>query len=83
MTGQQQMRQLLQDSGLPAKEIKVYGSQIVITCWSRKATQDWAALISKFAKIRGFVESFDEAKMNTNTVLRPSVVRVWRVFAVI
>lgn len=81
MTLQEQMQVTLQQSGIPAKEIRVYGSQIVITAYSRQAAQRWASLLARFAKVRGIVESRDYAKKNTNTVLRPSTVNVWRIGA--
>ena len=83
MTSQQQIAATLAKSGIPAKEIKVYGSQIMIVAWSRGAADKWASLISKFAKVRGVVKSYDHDKINTNTVLRPSSHDVWLVAATI
>jgi hypothetical protein len=83
MTIQQQIKAKLAETGLPHKEIQVYGSQIVITAWSRDAAAKWGAVIAKFAKIKGIIEAIDYDKKNTNTVLRPSTHNVWRVFATI
>jgi hypothetical protein len=83
MTIQAQVKDLLGKTGIPAKEINVYGSQIVVTCHSRGAAEKFASVISKFAKIRGLIETYDDAKVNMNTVLRPSKVQVWRVFGVV
>lgn len=62
MTAQARMEALLKKSGLPAKEIKVFGSQIIVTCFSRDAADKWALLISRFAKVRGPVESIEVLK---------------------
>jgi hypothetical protein len=82
-TPQQRIQQLLAKSGIAYKEIKVYGSQIVITAWSLEAANKWAMLITRFAKVRGVIESRDDNKVNTNTVMLPDFHRVWRVFGVI
>lgn len=81
MASQQKMQTLLSQAGIPAKEIKVFGSQIIITCWSRDAAEKFAGLLTKFAKVRGIVESRDNNLVNTNTVLRPTSHKVWRVGA--
>lgn len=83
MTPQQQMAAKLAECGIPAKEIKCYGSQIMITAWSREAINRWVLLLSKFATVRSTVESIDECKVNKNSVMLPSVVKVWRVWATI
>ncbi len=83
MTPQEKMQKSLNKSSIPAKSINVYGSQIVITCRSLAAANRWAALLAHFANVRGIVETFDYNQENTNTVLRPSKHRVWRVGAVI
>lgn len=82
-TPQEQIKDLLQRTGLPAKEISVYGSQIVVTVWSHDAARKWARLIQRFATLRGITESMDYNKVNKNTCLLPSVHKVWRVFGVI
>jgi hypothetical protein len=84
MTVQAQIKALLSKSGIPAKEIEVYGSQIVITSAGEASARKWAALIAKFAKIRGVIEAYDEVKQpTTGTCLHPQMVKVWRVFAAI
>lgn len=45
-----QMAETLAKSGLPSKEIRCYGRQIVITSWSRDAAEKWAALLSTFCQ---------------------------------
>lgn len=81
MTNRTRMQALLAKSGIPAKEIKVFGSQILIKCYSRDAAEKFAGLLAKFATVRGVVESYDYAKVNRNTMLRPSTVQVWLVGA--
>ena len=78
---QERMRATLVRAGIPHKEIQCYGEQIVITAWSRDAAEKWAALLATFAKVRGLIKSIDYAKENKNTMLKPSTVEVWRVFA--
>jgi len=77
------MEEKLHQSGIPAKEIKVFGSQIMITAWSKDAARKWASLLSNFAKVRGIVKTTDLAKEQKGTVLRPTRVTVWRVGAYI
>jgi hypothetical protein len=81
MTPQDAMAAKLAEAGIPSKEIRCYGAQIVITAWSRDAADKWADLLAKFATVRGVVRSRDDAKVNRNTMLKPSTVEVWRVFA--
>lgn len=81
MTPQEAMAAKLAETGIPSKEIRCYGEQIVITAWSRDAASRWADLLAKFATVRGIVRSRDDARVNRNTTLKPSTVEVWRVFA--
>ena len=78
MTAQEQMKAQLAKSGIPHKEIQVFGSQIIVTSWSREAANKWAGLLAKFATVRGVVESVDYNQANRNTTLRPTTHRVWR-----
>ncbi len=80
-TPQAAMKAKFEQCGLPYKQIEVYGAQIVVTAWSRKAAERWADLIAKFATVRGVIESIDYNAENTNTVMLPSSHKVWRVFA--
>lgn len=82
-TPQKELKETLESSGIPFKKIECYGSQIVITSWSEGAAQDWAILISKFAKIRGIIKSRDYAKENKQTCLNPSSMIVWRTFGAV
>ena len=83
VTPQQQIKALLIKSGIPYKEINCYGSQIMVTAWSESAARKWALLLAKFAKVNNIGQGIDEAKVNKNTVLLPTVIRVWRVWATI
>ncbi len=83
MTIQEQMQAKLAVTGIPAKEIKCYGSQIMITAWSRDAAERWVMFLAKFSKVQAVKESTDYAKENHNTVLLPSRVSVWRVWSTI
>lgn len=80
MTAQERMKDLLSKSGIPAKEIKVFGSQVLITCHGEESAKKFASLLSNFCStVRGPVQSWDDNKINTNTVLLPSRHIVWRV----
>ena len=83
MTIQETMRDKLLQAGIPAKEIKCYGSQIMVTAFSLDAAQRWQGLLSQFcSKVRSG-KSFDYLKENKNTVLRPSRMDVWRVWGTV
>lgn len=70
----------LQAVGIPAKEVKCYGSQIMITCKGKESAERFASLLGAFcSKVRGPIESLDYNKENTNTTLLPSMHKVWRV----
>lgn len=81
MTAQERIKELLGKSGIPAKEIKVFGSQILITCYGRPAADRFVSLLAQFATVRGMVESFDYNEVNRNTVLQLTKHKVWRVGA--
>jgi hypothetical protein len=83
MSLQETMKQKLESVGLPYKEIKCYGSQIMITAHSEGAAKQWAGILAKFSRVRGMVTSVDHAKVNKNTVMKPSLVQVWRVWSTI
>ena len=79
-TTQHKIKAALLKTGLPVKEIEVYGSQIVITAWSVDAANNWASVVARFATLRGVIASMDYDEKNTNTVMLPSCHKVWRVF---
>ena len=77
---QQKMKAGLESLGIPYKEINVYGRQIMVTAWSRSAAQRWVGALSRFGGKLRCGEGVDYAKENKNTVLRPSTIKVWRVW---
>lgn len=81
-TMQDRMKARLAQVGIPAREIKVYGSQIVITCLSSSAAEKWAVVLRKFATVRAIAkESLDETAESRPNEKR--YVRVWRTWATI
>jgi hypothetical protein len=74
MTPQERMAAKLAEIGIPSKEIKCYGSQIVITCHSQAAAHKWVPILGKFSKVRGITRGLDYAKENTRSVMNPSTV---------
>lgn len=82
-TPQEQIQETLAKSGIPAKEIRCYGSQIMITAWSQDAATKWAMLLAKFSTVKNTVRTVDYCKENKNTVMMPSTVEVWRVWATV
>jgi len=77
MTPQAKLKAKLESLGLPYKEIKVYGSQVMITAWSESAANKWHGVICKFTNSRRPVRSVDYNKVNENTCLIPTVHEVW------
>lgn len=83
-TPQTRMRSTLLQAGIPSKEVKVYGSQVMVTAWSEDAAERWAELLRAFcAKVRRPHATVDYNKENRNTVLRPTTHRVWRVWGTV
>lgn len=82
-TPQEKMKARLEALGIPYKEIRVYGGQIVVTCVSVNTATKWASLLGNFAKVRGTVQSIDYTKENKGTCLVPTTTKVWRVFATV
>jgi len=77
------MKQKLESLNIPAKEIKVFGTSIIVTCFSKDAADKWLMTLNNFARIRGVVESVDRAVENSGTTFCPSMIKVWRVGAAI
>lgn len=79
-TTQERMKAMLRQVDIPAREIKVYGSQIVITCTSVRSAEKWASVLSKFATVRAIArESLDET--NGSGPNEKHYVKVWRTWA--
>lgn len=83
MTAQSKVKALLEKTGIAAREIQVFGSQILITCASQEAAQKFAGVIANFARVRSVFESLDYAKANQVGQMSPTMIKVWRVSAVI
>lgn len=83
-TPQQKMQAKLESCGLPYKEIKVYGSQIMVMAWSRTAALRWHSLLFKICTtVRPPGESRDYNKVNKGTCLLPTIHKVWCVWGTI
>ena len=89
---QKKMEMLLSKAGIPHKEIRVFGSQILVTCYSPDAAEKFALLVGCFATVRGVVRSFDYLKDQKGAYERqknPGLVKnvftepVWRMSAYI
>ena len=85
MTTQEKMQAKLGELGIPAKEIRVFGSQILITARSLKAAQKWARTLARFAKVRGIGQGVDynQDQSGRQLAARPVTHTVWRVSAYI
>lgn len=80
MTPQQRMAATLAKAGIPHKEIKCFGSQVLVVCLGEDSARKFAALLGTFCRtVRGPVESVDYNKKNENTVLLPSRHKIWLV----
>lgn len=79
MTPQEKIKAKLEQTGIPAEEIKVYGSQIMITARCFDTANRWASVLCRFSHVRGPIQSFAYNKVNQNTCLRPSTHEVWLV----
>jgi hypothetical protein len=81
---QDQMKATLETLGIPAKEVKCYGSQIMITCWGEPAARKFAHVLNRFcSKVTGPKESIDYNQVNEGTCLRPTTHKVWLVWGTI
>ena len=77
MSAQEKLKAKLESLGLPYKEIKVYGSQIMVTAWSESAALKWHSILCRFTTSKRPVRSIDYNKVNTNSVLLPDTHEVW------
>ena len=80
-TPQSKMQAKLAGLGIPAKEIKVYGRQIMVTCGSGAAARQWMSVLYDLASKVRVGESLQPAKRNRGTCLHPTQIKVWRVWA--
>ena len=85
MNLQAQMRAMLEKTGIPAREIKVYGSQIMITCIARDTTQKWSGVLHRLCrKVRvgeGIDDHVDAARFPNERGMH--TMQVWRVWGTI
>ena len=81
MTIQEKIKQRLEQFGIPHREIKVYGSQITVEIFGREAAEKFASVIANFAKVRGVIETTVDAKENRGSVMNPTKIRVYRLYA--
>lgn len=83
-TPQRRMEAKLAEAGIPAKEIRCYGSQVMITAWSEDAAERWRELLGHFCRtVRPVRRSLDYNQVNRRTALRPTTHRVWRVWGTV
>lgn len=81
MSIQEQIKQRLEQFGIPHREIKVYGSQITVETYGREAADRFALVIANFAKVRGVIETTVDAKENQGSVMNPTKIRIYRLYA--
>jgi len=83
MTSQEKMKQKLLNLGIPAKEIKCYGSQIMVTVIGKETSEKWQMILNNFCSRVLSSKTIDYAKENKGTCLNPTVVDVYRVWGTI
>lgn len=83
-TPQEKMKATLEKLDIPAREIKVYGSQITVECLSLDAANRWAMALGRVATVKGVVRSLSYAKSEEHlpSMLRKTI-NVWRTYATI
>jgi hypothetical protein len=81
MTPQQQLTETLKRSGIPAREVRCFGSQVMITTIGEDTARRWAMLLNNFcSKVRGPGQGYDD---KPNVTGRPEYIKVWRVWGTI
>lgn len=84
MTPQERMKEKLKSLGIPAREISVYGSQIVVTCLSRDAAEKWSMVLARFAKVtRTALPSTDYMMSDKHLPNMRRTIDVWRTYAIV
>ncbi len=73
LTKHEQMKELLGKTGIAAKEIKCYGSQIMITCLCRKSAEEFVSVLQHMCTKLRLWDAIDE----TQTGGYQNVYRVW------
>jgi hypothetical protein len=83
MNKQEKMKQALSRTGIPAKEIKCYGSQIMITVAGKESADKWQMTLNNFCRRVLVKPTMDYAKENVGSCLNPTMVDVYRVWGTI
>jgi hypothetical protein len=83
MTPQEKMKAKLEKAGIPAKEIKVYGSQIMITVAGKESSDKWQMLLNNFCRRVLNTKTIDYAKENKSSCLCPTMIDVYRVWGTV
>lgn len=81
MTTQERMKNKLYEAGIPAKQIEVYGSQVMVTCKGKKSAERFNALLHTFCRKVVMAESIDDVQSKPNAKLEYH--KVWRVWGTI
>ena len=77
------MKAKLEGIGIPYREIKCYGSQVVITALCEGTAERWSMLLTKIGlQVRRIVGTYQENQENRGTVCCPTRHKVWMVGAV-
>lgn len=83
MTNQEKMKSVLSKMEIPTKEIKVYGSQIMITVAGKESADKWTMTLNNFCRRVLSKQTMDYAKENVGSCLNPTMVDVYRVWGTI
>ena len=75
------LESLLNAAGIATKRVECYGRQIVVTLFSEDMADRVAMILSNAFRVKGALATTEDAKENRETVLRPTQVRIWRVYA--
>ncbi len=83
-TPQDGMRAALDSFGLASEEIKVYGSQVMITARGEATAEQWRNVLAKFCStVRGPTRSIEYNKIDTGRRLAPDSHTVWIVWGTV
>lgn len=82
-TPQAKMKAALERAGIPALEIDVYGSQVMVTVKGYPTAQKWVSLLAQFCTtVRAPRESWEQNKADAGK-FRPRHYKVWRVWGTV
>lgn len=79
MNKQNQIKELLIKSQVSAyKEIRCFGSQIMVTCFSNDAAEKWADLLGQMGcSVKPIAKGKNETKNEQQEISYSDVFRVW------